>query len=64
MEAKEFLSQVKKLDLMIKNKLIEKQQWMDIALGITSNMSGERVQSSGSQSKMADAVARSFGFAQ
>lgn len=58
MEAKEFLSQVKKLDLMIKNKLIEKQQWMDIALGITSNMSGERVQSSGSQSKMADAVAK------
>ena len=29
---------------------------MDIALNITSNMSGEKVQSSGTQSKMADAI--------
>ena len=56
MDAKCFLSQVKKLDLQIKNKLIEKQQWKDIALGITANMDGERVQSSGAKSKMADAV--------
>lgn len=56
METKEFLSQVKKLDLQIKNKLIEKQQWKDIALGITANMDGERVQSSGSKSKMSDAI--------
>ena len=58
MDAKEFLSQVKKLDLMIKNKLIEKQQWKDIALGITANMDGERVQSSGSQQKMSDAIVK------
>lgn len=56
MNAKEFLSQVKKLDLQIRNKLIEKQQWKDIALGITANMDGERVQSSGSKSKMSDAI--------
>ena len=56
METKEFLSQPKKLDLLIRNKLIEKQQWRDLALGITTNMEGEKVQSSGSQSKMADAV--------
>lgn len=56
MDAKCFLSQVKKLDLQIKNKLIEKQQWKDIALGITANMDGERVQSSGAKSKMASAV--------
>ena len=56
MDAKVFLSQVKKLDLQIKNKLIEKQQWKDIALGITANMDGERVQSSGGKSKMADAI--------
>lgn len=56
MDAKCFLSQVKKLDLQIKNKLIEKQQWKDIALGITANMDGERVQSSGAKSKMADAI--------
>lgn len=56
MEVKEFLNQVKKLDLQIKNKLIEKQQWYEMAIGITSNMEGERVQSSGSQSKMQDAI--------
>lgn len=56
-EAKEFLKQPERLDLRIKNKLIEKQQWKDIALGITANMDGERVQSSSnSKSKMADAV--------
>ena len=58
MDAKEFLRQVKKLDLQIKNKLIERQQWKDIALGITASMEGERVQSSSSQQKMADAVGR------
>ena len=58
LDAKEFLNQVKKLDLQIKNKLIEKQQWKDIALGITSNMDGERVQSSGKKSKMAEAIDR------
>ena len=56
MDAKYFLNQVKKLDLQITNKLIEKQQWHDIALGITANMDGERVQSSGAKSKMADAI--------
>ncbi len=55
-EAQIFLEQVEKLDVRITNKLIEKQQWHDIALGITANMEGERVQSSGSQSKMADAI--------
>lgn len=58
MDAKDYLLQVKKLDLQIKNKLIEKQQWKDIALGITANMEGERVQSSGTKSKMADALVK------
>lgn len=56
MESKDFLKQIKTLDKRIKNKLIERQQWHDLALTITANMGGERVQSSGSQSKMADAV--------
>lgn len=56
MDAKLFLSQVKKLDLQISNKLIEIQQWKDIALGITANMDGERVQSSGAKDKMASAI--------
>lgn len=55
-EAKTLLRQIEKLDILIRNKLIEKEQWRDVALGITANMDGERVQSSGSQSKMADAV--------
>ena len=56
-EAKEFLKQPERLDLRIKNKLIEKQQWKEIALGITANMDGERVQSStGAKSKMAEAI--------
>jgi DNA-directed RNA polymerase specialized sigma24 family protein len=53
-----FLEQPERLDTIIKNKLIEKQQWRDIALGITASMEGERVQSSGSQHKMADAIGR------
>lgn len=52
------LEQVEMLDTMVKNKLIERQQWRDLALCITANMDGERVQSSGSKSKMADAVDR------
>ena len=55
-EAQIFLEQPEKLDIQIKNKLIEKQQWHDISLGITANMEGERVQSSGTKSKMANAV--------
>ena len=51
-----YLEQVEKLDSIIKNKLIEKQQWKDIALGITANMDGERVQSSGGKDKMGEAV--------
>lgn len=56
MDAKAYLSQVRKLDTQIRNKLIEKRQWHDIALGITSNMDGDRVQSSGRKTKMADAI--------
>lgn len=55
-EVQVYLEKPEKLDLLIKNKLIEKQQWRDIALGITANMDGERVQSSGAKSKMADAI--------
>lgn len=53
-----YLERVEKLDAIIKNKLIEQRQWKDIALGITANMGGEKVQSSGSKSKMADALSK------
>lgn len=55
-DAKNFLLQVERLDVRITNKLIEKQQWRDVALGITASIGGERVQSSSSQQKMADAI--------
>lgn len=55
-EAKSYLLQVERLDARIDNKLIERQQWRDIALGITSNIGGERVQSSGGQQKMSEAI--------
>lgn len=58
MKAKDFLKQLKKLDKMIDNKMIEKQQWVAIATGTTSFSDGDRVQSSGSQQKMADAVGK------
>lgn len=58
MNAREFLEQLKKLDRLIANKLIEKEQWRSIATGTTAHSDSERVQSSGSQQKMADAVVR------
>ena len=57
-DAKSFLRQVEKLDVLITNKLIERSQWREIALGITANMSADKVQSSGTKSKMANAVER------
>lgn len=57
-DAKNYLRQVEMLDIKIKNKLIERQQWKDIALGITASIGGERVQSSGSKDKMAAAVVK------
>ena len=57
-EAQIFLEQVQKLNVLIECKQIEKQQWRDLALSITASMGGERVQSSGSQQKMADAVTK------
>lgn len=56
--AQEYLEQVDKLNAMIENKMAESAQWRDVALGVTANSEGERVQSSGSQQKMADAINR------
>lgn len=58
MKAKDYLLQIKKLDKLIENKLIEKEQWKAMAKGITVKADGERVQSSGSKQKMADAVGK------
>lgn len=55
-KAQKFLERVEMIDTIIENKLIEQRQWKALAYSITANMEGERVQSSGSKSKMADAV--------
>ncbi len=55
-EAQLFLERVGMIDAILDGKLTEQRQWRELALNITANMSGEKVQSSGSQSKMADAV--------
>ncbi len=56
MRAKDFLQSALKIDKMIENKMYEKSQWVAIATSTTANCNGERVQSSGSKHKMADAV--------
>lgn len=58
MKAKGYLLQYRKLDRVIRNKEIEKQQWKDLATSITVNTDGERVQSSGRKDGMANAVAK------
>ena len=56
MNVRDFLNQLEKLDTIIINKMAEKAKWLDVAHGITAHLGGERVQSSGSQQKMADAI--------
>jgi DNA-directed RNA polymerase specialized sigma24 family protein len=55
-KAKDYLLQLEKLDTIITNKLIEKDQWKATALSVTSRTDGERVQSTSRPSKMADAI--------
>lgn len=56
MNAKEYLLQIQKLDILIENKLLEIIHWKAIATRTTAHLDGDRVQSSGSKQKMADAV--------
>lgn len=55
-EAQRYLERVEWIDSIVHNNLIEQKQWQELARSITANMGGERVQSSGSKSKMANAV--------
>ncbi len=57
-KAQLFLEQVEKFETMLENKLIEQRQWKEVALSISANMDGEKVASSGSKSKMADAIVK------
>ena len=54
----EFLQQVGKYELIIHNKLIEVEQWKALAESTTSVLTPDKVQTSGSQQKMSEAVDR------
>ena len=55
-KAQEYLRQLKEIDGDIENMLAEVERWRMVAMGTTSRTEGDRVQSSGSQQRMADAV--------
>lgn len=57
MKAEEYLSKIKKHDSQINNILDELEVLQALATRTTSVLGGERVQSAGSQDKMADCVA-------
>ena len=60
MNAKEYLQQISDIDEDIANKVAERDNWKKILHGNATNttaaIGGERVQSSGSKQKLADAV--------
>lgn len=51
------LERIQMIDKLIDRKLEDVEKWKAKALSTTAPMGGERVQASGSQQKMADAVA-------
>jgi DNA-directed RNA polymerase specialized sigma subunit len=55
-EVIEFLQRVGKYEIIIQNKLIEIQQWKALAESTTAILIPDKVQSSSSQQKMAEAV--------
>lgn len=57
-KAQVFMERVQMIAEIIPCKLIERQQYKDLALSITANMDGERVQSTGPKSKMEEAVVK------
>lgn len=56
MTAKEHLEQIRDIEINIRHLFVEKRRWFELATNITPGMNGERVQSSGSKQKMADAI--------
>ena len=58
MKAKEYLNQIERMDAKINTRLEEVERLHTLATKTTAVLGGERVQSSGSQQKMADCVTR------
>ena len=57
-KARDYLEQLKTIDKTIENKLREKEQWRSMALSTTTQLGGERVQSSHNPQKMSDAIVK------
>ena len=58
-----YLEQIAKLEKIINNRLNDAEHWMGVAFRITSVLTPDKVQSSGSQQKMAEAVERCLDIA-
>lgn len=56
MKAKEYLQQLEKINVLIENKFAEKAHWESIAIGASSRLTADKVQSSGNPQRMADAI--------
>ena len=56
MNAKAFLSEIKKIERIIRDKQEEREQWRDMALHITGRYDGERVKGSSDPHKLENAV--------
>lgn len=54
MNAINYLRKIQKIDALIENTDAEREKWFAMATSITTSYGGEKVQSSGSQQKMAD----------
>lgn len=57
-KTKEFLGQIKRIESEIESKMADIEHWKSVALSITPQSDGERVQSSSDKQKMANAVIR------
>ena len=58
MTAKKYLLQIQKIDKLIENKKTEVAHWKAVATSTTVVSNGDRVQSTGTKQKMADAICR------
>ncbi|MGN0483846.1 MAG: hypothetical protein ACI4HI_09875 [Lachnospiraceae bacterium] len=55
-KAKDYMRKIEKINKMIRNKMMEVEQWKDIATSCSTHSEGERVQTSKKADPMADAV--------
>lgn len=57
-QAQIMLESIELQDHIVRNKLIERSQWREIALGFSANIDGVRVSSCGNKSKIEEAITK------